>query len=450
MPEVGKSSGKSAPASNGKPNLGQLVRESLPPGTDAIKIGSDIPLHADESFAWCLQQIIAGNYPSDELWGQLSTDAQNCLKPIRQSKAKANELIERFQSELSERDKAAFADLFARMKDAPNPAVTLTMADAARIIDGTSWLWRRWIVFGMLNQTIAEPKVGKSAMLLGGVVRSIVTGCDWPDGAKGSGKPRPVLWCDTERSMAISVERIRNWKLPADLILTPFADDLLRPIDLENEQHQRRIEFLITKRSIPLVVIDALRSGHKQDENTSRMANVLQPLADIAQRTKTAIMIVHHTGKLKDGAELSANSGRGTNAILALIRSQICVDRPDPKSKWARMRIDGDNLGNCPQPIGFRISNDGVQFGPAPERPRRLTEADKAKAFVCEYLKPGVWKESKELEEAAHQQGFSKTTLHRAKTELGIVGDYVKYDGAKWLCTLPPKIPSPPTPKIPT
>ncbi len=450
MPEVGKSSGKSAPASNGKPNLGQLVRESLPPGTDDIRIGSDIPPHADESFAWCLQQIIAGNYPSDELWGQLSPIAKRWLTPIRRSSAKTSEQIERFQSGLSEREKVYFTELLARMKDAPHPADTLTMADAAKVVDGISWLWRRWIVFGMLNQTIAAPKAGKSAMLLGGIVRSIVTGCDWPDGAKGSGKQRPVLWCDTERSMAITVERIRRWRLPAELILTPFADDLFRPIDLESEKDLRRIEFLVTKRSIPLVVIDALRSGHKQDENTSRMAQVLQPLADMAQRTKTAIMIVHHTGKLKDGAELSANSGRGTNAILALIRSQICVDRPDPKSKWARMRIEGENLGNSPQPLGFRVSNEGVEFGPAPERPRKVTEADKAKAFVCGYLKPGVWKESKELEEAAHQQGFSKTTLHRAKTELGIVGDYVKYDGAKWLCTLPPKVPSPPTPKIPT
>ena len=56
---------------------------------------------------------------------------------------------------------------------------TASWEDVAKIVDGTKWLLRDWIPYGMLSGIIAEPKVGKSAWVLWSLVRPIITGCDW-------------------------------------------------------------------------------------------------------------------------------------------------------------------------------------------------------------------------------------------------------------------------------
>ena len=80
-----------------------------------------------------------------------------------------------------------------------------------------------------------------------------------------------------------------------------------------------------------LVVIDALRSAHKGDENSSRVAGVLEPLAEIARDTGVAILVIHHLRKLAHGEEVSMDSTRGSNALTAICRSILAIDAPDPE-----------------------------------------------------------------------------------------------------------------------
>ena len=63
------------------------------------------------------------------------------------------------------------------------------------------------------------------------------------------------------------------------------------------------------------------------------------------------------------GEEVSANSSRGSNAILALFRAQIGFDKPDPDSDWVRVRMLKQNLGLAPEAIGMQITSSGLEFG---------------------------------------------------------------------------------------
>ncbi len=319
---------------------------------------------------------------------------------------------------------------------------TASWEDVRKLVAGIQWLVKTWIPYGMLTGIIAEPKIGKSAFVLGGLVRPIITGCNWFNGLPGP-KPGNVLWCDTEGSAAINVQRALDWGLPIDRIKVPFPEDPLRIIDLCNTDHLDRIESVICHYKCREMVVDSMRGAHGEDENSSRIARILQSLTTVSERTKASVVIVHHTRKMFEGEELTANSGRGSNAFLAMVRCQIAVDRPDPKSKWCRVRVLGENLGNAPQPIGFRITEQGLEFGPAPEKPSKAPAKDDAKKWLEANMKPGEWHKAAELQDSAEDDGFSETALRRARNELGIVKpNHVRKtsDGWEWKLPGPRKV----------
>lgn len=307
------------------------------------------------------------------------------------------------------------------------------MADVAAVISGVTFLVPDLIPFGMVSMLVGPPGVGKSLVALYALARPIVTGSDWFTGSPGPSKPGFVLWCDTESSAAITIERIKAWSLPGERILVPFHDDPLRSLNLTHEGDLERIEAVIGKYRCKLVVVDSLRGAHNLDENNSSVSTVVQRLATIAERTGTAVVVIHHTKKMREDEDITANSSRGSNALVGLVRSQIGIDKPDPQSPWCRLSMLKENLGLKPAPIGFRISDTGLEFGKAPERPRSETGHDRATAFLITNMRKGVWHSAAELTELAIQEGIASVTLHRARVALGITKpDGLRKEGGAW------------------
>ena len=182
-----------------------------------------------------------------------------------------------------------------------------------------------------------------------------------------------MLWLATENDMAITLQRMRDWKIPLDRLLLPFKIDPLRAVNLMDGEHLKLIEALVNAHRTPLVVVDSLRGSHDGDENCSRVGAVLQSIAAIAERTKAAAVIVHHTRKLAARRRYRAETPpEAATPSWPSCGSQIGIDRPDPQSKWCRVRVLKENLGLAPKPVGFRVTKDGLEIGPArQERPRR-------------------------------------------------------------------------------
>ena len=78
---------------------------------------------------------------------------------------------------------------------------------------------------------------------------------------------------------------------------------------------------------------------------------------------------------MREGEEIAADSSRGSNAIVAMVRSQLGIDKPDKDSDWCRLQMLKENLGLRPKPIGFRVTSKGIEFGEAPEKPDKETLA---------------------------------------------------------------------------
>jgi hypothetical protein len=312
-----------------------------------------------------------------------------------------------------------FRELIAGPLDAGDDMAVATMADAEKLVSSIEFLVDG-VPYGMLTGVIAPPGTGKSAFVLGGLVQPVILGSKFFDGSQLP-KPGYVLWCGTENDTAITIDRMRRWNIPRDRVLLPFAEDPLMAVSLTCDEHIARIEAIISKRQIRLVVIDSLRGSHTEDENNSRISGPLQSLAAIAERTGAAVVVIHHAKKLALDEELSANSSRGSNAIIGTFRSFIGISRPDPNSKWCRVSVLKENLGKAPEPFGFIVTDDGVEFGSAPMKPHRQTKRDLAEHFLKQVMQPGKWYAAKDLiSDADDQQGIEKTALHRAKDLLKI------------------------------
>lgn len=317
-----------------------------------------------------------------------------------------------------------------------------SMADVMKRVAGIRYLVKGWIPFGMLTMILAPPGFGKSAFCLYALVRTVVTGdLPWFSGMRGPVKPGYVLWCDTEGTAAITVQRIKDWGLPPERIKVPYEDDPLLSVNLACEAHLEQIEAVVNRYRIKLVVIDSLRGAHGGDENSSKVADVLQKLAAIAERTNTAIIIVHHTRKMQFDEELSADSSRGSNAIVAMVRSQLGIDKPDKDGGWWRLQMLKENLGLKPRPIGFRIDGKGLEFGAAPEKPRKETQRDKAEDWLRANMEPGRWYPADELLCGAKRRRYSDNAVQRAREVLGIVKpDYVRKVKSGWEWKLSKKL----------
>lgn len=315
------------------------------------------------------------------------------------------------------------------------PKTSTTLGDVASIIKGVEWLWNPWIPLGLVTLVIAEPGIGKSAFLLGGILPPIILGTPFPDGQKGLEVPRPAIWCDTESAHAMTIERVARWSLPSDRLLLP-GDNPLDSISIDNDQELHDLSQQIRRENAPITIIDSLRSAHGGEENSSRdVGMIMKGLAEIAQDTRTAIVVVHHTRKIKDGQPVGYNAARGSNAIIAMARSVIALSRPDPEVATIRVEIVKSNVAPIPGPLGFTIKENGIQFCEPPSAAsnfRAQSRLEEAMVFLREVLADGD-KPMREIESAAKERGLSPRTLERAKDKLGIAS---QKKNAKWAWSL--------------
>jgi hypothetical protein len=309
---------------------------------------------------------------------------------------------------------------------------TLSWADLAADNAGIRYLIDGWTPYAMLTGVVGQPKAGKSAFLLGAVVGPIVTGRSFFTG-QAVAEPGYVVWVDTERRLALNMDRARKWGLDVNRIQTPFADRK-ETFSLDRPDHIQQLSDVVNQYEPEAVILDSYRGAHSGDENNSRISTGLLAFAGVCEETGTAGLVVHHTRKMRFDEDIDMNSGRGSGAFLASVVCQIAIDIPDPapgpRDATRRVQLLGENLGVAPQPFGFRITETGLVFGPAPSRPakeQKETGKDRAVAWLKTRMKPGREYLSADIVAEAEAAGFSATgTLQRAREELGVL---IRKDG---------------------
>jgi putative DNA primase/helicase len=320
------------------------------------------------------------------------------------------------------------------------------------------WLWLGRIARGKHTIIAGEPGTGKSQLSIA-IAAAITTGGEWPcgegraplgsviilsaeDGAADTIVPRLIAaGADLRRIHIISAVGSANGHKGFD-----FKADI-------GLLEQKIVEI----GDVALVVVDPISSymGKTDSHKNAEVRGVLEPIAEMADRTRVAILTVTHFSKPNGGAAPKAlHKFIGSVAFGAQARAAFAV-LEDPKDRDRRLFLHAkNNLAESPQGLAFRLEQVIVgegfatsrvdwELGPIPTTADDALAADgKSNLAVAEAedflqaLLAGGPVPSKQVDAEAKEAGFAPATLRRAKVSLGIKA---YKDGMKggWFCALP-------------
>lgn len=190
------------------------------------------------------------------------------------------------------------------------------------------WLWYPYIPFGKL--TIVQGNLGEGKIFFAMQLAAACTNQKFlPD--MESFEPFHMIFQTAEDGLGDMVKP-RLVSTGADLKRVLVIDDAENPLDLADD----RIEKAIRENNAKLMVIDPLQAflGANVDMNrVNEVRPIFRKLADIAQSTGCAIVMIGHLNKAS-GTQ-SAYRGLGSIDIVAVVRSILFVGKvkDDPTTR---------------------------------------------------------------------------------------------------------------------
>ncbi len=313
-----------------------------------------------------------------------------------------------------------------------------------------AWLWQNRILAGSVSILQGLPSAGKGCVCYDLAAR-VSAGLPMPDEPQGvpDRSPSNALIVEAEDSPeAIIVPCLRASH--ADLSRIDIETRMDLPAELD------RLKKLIRRSHIKFVAInpfwDFVSGGISRNEVVK---TILTPLADIANRYDTAIVLVVHIGKSTQYHE-PIYSGLGATALTACARTVLQIDADptpqDPHRKVLRLVKEGRASG---LPLGFRTRKLHDVFCtpvvvewigpvevamPAESHVRRREHAYAVEVLRVVLTEHGGMAAVREVEEEVVERGgkgVSKRTLQRAKESLGVQSVKGFGERASWYWHLP-------------
>jgi putative DNA primase/helicase len=329
------------------------------------------------------------------------------------------------------------------------------------------WLWSNWIAIGKVAILAGEGGKGKSTILCDLAART-THGYRWPDGAEASA-PGDVIILTAEDDLEDTLAP-RLIAAGADLkrvfnIRSVRNDDLSRrTFNLQTDLARLEAE-INARKNVRLVIIDPVSSylGKADSHKNAEVRSVLEPLGDLAARTRTAILANNHFSK---GGGSANNRMIGSVAFVNYARAGFIVT-PDAENE-GRMLLMPSKMNIAPIKYGMAyriesavIESAGVEILTSriawESQPVKIT-ADEAlaandtaaenrtgKAEAIEFLRDalsGGPRPANEVKQEATSAGITPKCLRTARKSLGVRLTKQGMSGG-WVWALP-KVPSPP------
>ncbi len=340
-------------------------------------------------------------------------------------------------------------------ESAPNGGYGILLSEV--VPERVRWLWEDRIALGKLNLVDGDPGTGKSAATTDLAAR-VSVGKPWPDGSECEAGGVVIL--SAEDGLADTI-RPRFDAAGGDpskavaLSTVPDAEGNERQIAIPDDLHV--IEAAIERVGAVLVVIDPLMAFLPGEVNSHRDQDVrraLAPLARLAERTGTAVVVVRHLNKATGGNALYR--GGGSIGIVGAARSGLLIAKhPEDDGRRVLASIKSNLAAPAPSLV-FGLSSaeggavrvdwkgesslDASALLSAPTDHEERSALSEAQEFLREVLADGRVPAA-EVRQDAEQAGIAKRTLDRARQTLGVEatreGEPGKRGGGTWYWSLP-------------
>ena len=286
------------------------------------------------------------------------------------------------------------------------------------------WLWYPYIPFGKLTIIQGNPGEGKTffAMQLAAACtnRKFLPQME-------PFEPFNMIFQTAEDGLGDTVKP-RLLSAEADLERVLVIDDADNPLTLADE----RIENAIRENNARLVIIDPLQAflGANVDMNrANEVRPIFRRLADVAQATNCAIVMIGHLNKA--AGSQSTYRGLGSIDITAVVRSLLFIGkvRTDPTTRVivhekSSLAPPGQSLAfSLGDEKGFRwigaydISAEDLLAGG--EGSRTELKQEQAVKLIEQFLSEGRKVSIAEINKEAVERGISERTVRLARNSMG-------------------------------
>ncbi len=313
------------------------------------------------------------------------------------------------------------------------------------------WLFAGYIPKGKITISNGDPEAGKSTTSID-IAARVTIGRSMPDGSPGILGNVVVIGSedgladtmlprflaaegDPERAVLINGVRTREEGVPTLFEL---------PGDVS------RLEEMIVQEGAALVVIDPLTAFLAAEVNAyvdKDIRRALTPLAQMAERTGVAVLVIRHLNK-SAGGDNPLYRGAGSIGITGIARQELLTAR-DPEDENRRvLAVSKASLGPKAPSLSFRIVPFGTtsriewlgeagftarQLLSEPSSTEERSARDEASEFVRDVLAAGpvaaadVFKRGK-------AEGFGEKAVRGAKDRLGVKSKKLGFEGGwKWI-----------------
>lgn len=299
------------------------------------------------------------------------------------------------------------------------------------------WLWYPYIPFGKITVIQGDPGEGKSTVALD-LVSRLTRGLPMPDGYPISKLSVAIYQC-AEDGMADTIKpRLVQAGADCDKVAYIIDDDIILTLE------DGRIESSIRETGARLFIVDPLQAFIPSDidiQNATKMRSILRRLANTAERTKCAVILIGHMNK--DSSAKNLYRGLGSIDIAAIARSVLMIARDAEQPGVRYMYPVKSSLAPEGSTMAFSFRDRGgiewhgkydvtppvFDSGTTVKTSKRV----KARAELVHLLENGA-RPAREIFDALAELGVGSRTVEKVKQEMQIVA---YRSGKCWLWKLP-------------
>lgn len=286
----------------------------------------------------------------------------------------------------------------------------------------TDFLWIKRIPRGKLTDFSGDPGVGKSTVA-SAIAAALSTGTALPFDKEPEAPLRSLIIAAEDGAADTLKPRLR--KMNADMSMIAIPSRNFMPSQIT----PALIDTMLDEFPAALCVIDPIiaYTDRRNTDKAGDVRSILGPLAAIAEKRKTAIILIRHLNKSTQSKALYR--GQGSIDFAAACRSAF-VFAQDPSNPQRRLMAHAKaSLSGLQATLEFQIEENGVfRWGGEttesadealgtgePPKQRERAQLDAAMEFLKKALADGAVA-STELMEAAKKLGLHRA-IWRAKDE---------------------------------